>query len=117
MLNRPTTEESRSLAIAEPCWLYAQTVPLLGGLGLAIYRSTWIRATDLICRPVVEFVGNCAAELLIREVVTDKDMMHGKAVSALFRIGSEEYPVTEPYIPVHPMFAARLLAERVRHLN
>lgn len=53
---------------------------------LAVYRSTAVRDTDTIYRPVIDIVGDAAP--LIRDVVEDPDMVSGSAELLVYAVAA-----------------------------
>lgn len=110
--HQQTTEIAPWLVVvADEAWIYAQTVPLpepFGGIGLLVYASTWLRCTDTTCRPVMDFLGDFAAEAIVRDTVVDPDMVHGKAKIVLYRLVStsgHEGSITQEATPLNPVFS------------
>lgn len=76
-MNTQTTTE-----IHRDCLLHAKAE---NGF-LTVYRSVMVRDTDEIYQPVIELVGN--AEPLIRQTISDPDMMFGQAELLTYAIAS-----------------------------
>jgi hypothetical protein len=67
-------------------WLSYHLVREAERVILVVYRSTWLRDTDTIYRPVAELLAN-GYEILSREVNPDPDMMFGHGELTIYALG------------------------------
>lgn len=93
-----------TLSIAEAHWLYAQTCILFGIPALLIYSSPVVREDDESYKPILDLLSDSHSELLVKEMVKDKDMMFGRAEWSVYLLHDRDIvPVDQP---VHDLFAS-----------
>lgn len=82
----PTTQAIFQVLAMHPSFLYASTIPLFGGIGLNIYRSTALPTSDPWYLPVKEYLAGHRYELLRSVTVPDDSMMFGEAEHSIYKI-------------------------------
>lgn len=81
--SKRSAEHSEETLIDEECWLFVSVL----GMKLRVYKSTELRETDEMYRPVLEITGRGAP--ISRRLVRDASMMFGMAEDLVFDIAEK----------------------------